>query len=541
MLLEQTKTLNGNRLVQDYVSAFSNVQDFFESHPDQLESWMNRRKWLLEHPLPHRAELVEGLRHYNRSLQNHDAAMKNIEELANDNTFVVVGGQQAGILTGPLYVIYKAITLIKLTKSLEEKTGERVVPVFWIASEDHDYDEVNHIYVQTWDDQVEKIQLSFEPAGKYSISHLPVNETSVEEFIQTFFSRLPDSLHLHALNEKVLEISRSTTTLNEFFARLLVWMFGEYGLILVDSAAPFLRSLEQPVFASFIQNDFSQELLHNQRQLIDKGYPLQVDIKQEHAHFFVYEEGKRQLIYRRDGRFQTKDGEREFTAQELLQLLEKDPCSFSANVVSRPLMQEYVFPVLAFVGGPGEIAYWAQLKPVFDRLGMKMPIVLPRLSFTIMERDVHKYMQSFHLSCENVYTNWAERRKAWMAEQSSLAWEPRFSQVKQELGDIYLSFIQELSNAEPGVRNVSESNWNRILMQVEYLEKKTAQAIEARHHAGLKQWEHIRVSLFPLEKPQERVYNIFGYLNKYGEHFIKKLLEQTFDPLAPSKHFNVYI
>ncbi len=541
MLIEETKTLNGNRLVQDYVSAFSNVQDFFEYHPDLPESWMNRRRWLLEHPLPHRAELVEGLRHYNRLLQNHDAAMKNIEKLANHNTFAVVGGQQAGILTGPLYVIYKAITLIKLAESLEEKTGEAVVPVFWIASEDHDYDEVNHIYAQTWDGQVEKLQLSFEPPGKYSISHLPVNESRVEEFIQTVFSRLPDSMHLPALKEKVLEMSRSTTTLNEFFARLLVWMFGEYGLILVDSADPFLRSLEQPVFSSFIQNDFSQELLLAQRTLIEKGYHAQVDIKEEHAHFFIYEDGKRQLVYRKDGHFQTKDGERKFSAQELMQLLENDPCSFSANVVSRPLMQEYVFPVLAFVGGPGEIAYWAQLKPVFERLGMQMPIVLPRLSFTIMERDVHKYMQSFQVSFEDVYTNWAERRKAWMAEQSTLAWESQFFQVKKELGEIYLPFIQQLSNAEPGVRNVSESNWNRILMQVDYLEKKTAQAIEARHQAGLKQWEHIRVCLFPLEKPQERVYNIFGYLNKYGERLIGKLMEQAFDPLPANKHFIIYI
>ncbi|MGU4854542.1 bacillithiol biosynthesis BshC, partial [Escherichia coli] len=148
-------------------------------------------------------------------------------------------------------------------------------------------DEVNHTYVQTWEGRIEKIQLPFESPGKYSISHLPVSEGSFEALIQTFFSRLPDSMHLAALQEKALEISRSSKTLNEFFARLLAWMFGEYGLILVDSADPFLRSLEKPVFSSFIQEDFSQELLENQRKLLVGGYHSQLDIKPEHAHFFI--------------------------------------------------------------------------------------------------------------------------------------------------------------------------------------------------------------------------------------------------------------
>lgn len=539
MLLEETKAFFGSRIVEDYVSAFDQVQDFFVHDPYRASSWKSRREWLFQHPLPHREQLAEGLRVYNLSLENHQAVMLNIEKLKQEDSFVVIGGQQAGVLTGPLYVIYKAITLIKLAKQQEQETGKPVVPVFWIASEDHDYDEVNHVYVSAWEEAVEKLQLEFSAPQRASIAHLSIGSDSFEKMIHDFFSRLPDSTYQSNLKEKLLEVSNSVSKMNDFFAKIMAWLFGEYGLVLVDSADPFVRELEKPVFASFIKNDISKELAQVQERLLSRGFHSQLNIQEELAHFFVYEEGERQLMVRKGGCFQAKNGGKLYEPEELLRLLDDSPCSFSANVVSRPIMQEWLFPVLAFVGGPGEIAYWAQLKPAFEKMNMQMPIVFPRMSFTIMERDVQKHMESFQLTLKDVYEHWEEKRKVWIAEQISVDWQQTFKDLKIGLQEVYMPFLDQLIQNEPGVRNLGEANWKRIMSHVEFLQRKTEEAIEIRHQSSLKHWEQIRQALYPMEKPQERVYNVFGYLNKYGQSFIRDLMNQhiSFKPV----HILIYI
>ncbi|WP_164984851.1 bacillithiol biosynthesis cysteine-adding enzyme BshC [Ammoniphilus sp. CFH 90114] len=539
MLLEETKASIGNRLVQDYLSSFDLVQDFFVHAPYQDAAWKERREWLFEHPLSHREQLVEGLRNYNQSLQNHEAAMLNIEKLKEVETYVVIGGQQPGVLTGPLYVIYKAVTLIKLAQKHQAETGKPVIPVFWIASEDHDYEEVNHVYVQAWERAIEKLQLDYRPKAKTSISQLPVGSDSLQNMTSEYFSRLPDSVYHKQLKSQLLHVAGSASSLNEFFAKIMAWLFGEYGLVLVDSADAWVRKLEKPIFASFIEKDMSKELMSVQENLLKQGYHSQLDIQKENAHFFIYESGQRQLLIRKGQEFQAKGGGRLYRSEELLKRLEDDPCSFSANVVSRPIMQEWLFPVLAFVGGPGEISYWAQLKPVFEHMNMQMPIVFPRMSFTLIERDISKYMESFQLNLEDVYERWEELRRNWIMEQTATDLSARFQELKTSLQSAYLPFLDQITQVEPGVKKLGEANWTKILSHLDFLERKTEEAIEIRHHAGLKHWDDIQASLYPMEKPQERVYNIFGYLNKYGYSFIKDLISQPLE-LQP-KHMIVYI
>ena len=526
MRVVETSCKPGTHLFEDFLYQFKNVKEYFQYNSFDAHSWMQRCQWLDNHPLPHRSELVNGLRLYNAKIGNDKRVLDNIDLLEDPATLVVVGGQQAGVLLGPLYVIHKAITLIKLAKKKEDELGRKIIPVFWIASEDHDFDEVNHTYVMTAAEQVKKVMLSWSPNRRNSVSHLDVGSDSLIGLTHQFFSLLPDSEHFSELYSKVLQFAKESTKLNEFFARIMAWLFGEHGLVLIDSADLFVRNLEAPMFQKFLSRDFSVELQRAESMLKENGYHCQVEGHEDSTQLFYYTHEERHLLLRKDGNYITKNGEYEFTNDELLIELEKHPESFSANVISRPIMQEYLFPVLAFVGGPGEISYWAQLKEIFSACAMQMPIVFPRMTFSLIERNIASYMDRFHMSYDEA-ENWQDAKKDWLQQQSKVDLERQFEEFMEDWMSRYRAFGEQLVLHEPGARNLVESNEKRIVSHLQFLQKKTWESMEQRHVAALNQWNSIGTALYPLDKPQERVYNVFGYLNKYGKSLITSLLDST--------------
>jgi len=537
--IEEVSPLRSNPLADDYSQHFEKIDRFFTYNPFQENSWKQRADWLTASKIKHRDQLAKALLYYNRTVGN-TGALRNIEKLKDEDVYVIIGGQQAGVLTGPLHVLHKAVTILQLCRRVEQTKGIQVVPVFWIASEDHDFDEANHIYVPTGQEQTpKKIQLHKKVLRKQSLSDLEINLSEFVQVIQQYFSYLPDTQNQQDLIAKLLDFSRHSKGLPDFFARIMAWLFGKHGLILVDSADPKIRELEKAVFSQLITEDPSSRLHAAQKELQEIGYHSQLEVDPENAHFFVYCNGERELMERKEGGFVSKNGRYTFTKDEIEQLLEENPSSFSANVVTRPIMQEYLFPVLAFVGGPGEIAYWAQLKGIFDMFRMQMPIVYPRMTFTIVERKIEKYMAHFGLSFYDVRDRWEELRKEWLKEQNGLPLESEFRNLKNRVESVYQPFLEQLIRIEPGVQKLGEDNLKRILSHLEFLEKKTWYAIEQRHGAALLQWQKVKNSLFPLEKPQERVYNVFGYLNTYGTSFIDELVEMRI-PLT-SNHKLIYI
>ncbi|WP_209808725.1 bacillithiol biosynthesis cysteine-adding enzyme BshC [Ammoniphilus resinae] len=539
MRIEEVSPLKSNQLAKDYSQDFERIDRFFTYNPYEGNSWKGRADWLAASNIKHRDQLTEALLQYNQGVGNN-GALGNIEKLKNEDVFVIIGGQQAGVLTGPLHVIHKAVTILQLCRDVEQRKGIKVVPVFWIASEDHDYDEVNHTYVETGQEQnPKKIQLHKKVVQKKSLSDLEINSAEFAHVIQQCFSYLPDSQHQPDLLATLLDFSQQSKGLPDFFARIMAWLFEKHGLVLVDSADPKIRELEKHVFSQLMKSDPSSRLLSTQKELQEIGYPSQLEVEPENAHFFVYCNGERELMVRKEGGFVSKTGRYAFSQNELEQLLEENPSSFSANVVTRPIMQEHLFPVLAFVGGPGEVAYWAQLKGIFEMFSMQMPIVYPRMTFTIVERSIEKYMKRFGISFFDVHDRWEQLQKEWLNQQNPLPLESEFRSLKSQVKTLYLPFLEKLVQIEPGVEKLGEDNLSRILSHLDFLEKKTWDATVQRHRAALIQWEKVRNSLFPLEKPQERVYNVFGYLNTYGTSFIDELVEMRI-PLT-ANHKLLYI
>ncbi|GAB7387672.1 bacillithiol biosynthesis cysteine-adding enzyme BshC [Bacillaceae bacterium] len=540
MFVEEIELPSLNALASDYVHSFTKVQPFFAYDPFALTSFRERKQWLDERRYP-REQLVEGLYAFNREIGNHEEALANIRSLRNQDTYVVIGGQQAGVAVGPLYTVHKILTILQLARRLEEALQAKVIPVFWIAGEDHDYGEVNHLYVQTRDHRLEKLRLAFEAQGRRSLSHLQVPSAAVKQLLDEFFRKQIETEYTSPLREKLFALADGSRTLVEFFAKCLAWLFGHHGLVLVDSASAFLRHLETPVFRRLIEENEAVGacVLAQAEEVRKRGYSLQLELKEDQAHFFLYSQGERLLVERKGGAFVPKDGDRSYTREELLTRLEAAPESFSANVVSRPLMQETIFPTLAFVAGPGEIAYWALFKKMFAHMGLQLPVIVPRMSFTLLEGTIEKYLRRFGLNVKDVYAGIDEARDAWLAAQDDLQLPELFFHLKQKLETLYEPVFEILSQINEGLKELGEKNLEKVKEQVDYLERRAIQAFEHKHASALRQFERIKLALLPNDKPQERIYNVFSYLNKYGFAWLEALVEH---PLAPNgKHKVVHL
>lgn len=533
MHIEKIQIPATHSLMEDYLFHFEKVSSFYTYAPYEKESWVERKSWLDGLPFSHRDLLVSGLLDYNKQIGNDKNALDHIEKLAMDKAYVVIGGQQAGVLTGPLYAIHKAITILQLAQQKEKELGTPVVPVFWIAGEDHDFDEVNHVYLQAQKDGAKKIRLHDAPEGRVSISHFSLEEGSLENFINEFFSGQIETEYTEDLKKKLYGFAAQSQTLTDFFARIMAWLFGEKGLVLIDSTLPFLRQLEKENFRELIirNHELQEAFIHQSGELARAGYHRQVETDPRHAQFFLYEEGKRAGVLRKeDGTFQTQDGKYTFSEEELLQLLEEDPEKFSANVVSRPFMQERIFPTLAFVGGPGEIAYWGLYRGYFGAFGMELPILVPRLTFSLLEGTVQKNMRKYGLELSDLLgRHLDEKKEEILRSLQTFHFDEAFTKVRGEFCQIYRELIQQAEEMDGGLKKIGEKNLEKILEQVGYFEKKTGEAFLKKNEALLRQFEKIRQSLYPMDKPQERVYNIFGFLNKYGMDWFEDFINYPYE------------
>lgn len=546
MNVVQEQLSSAQPLAEVYVNQFSAVELLYESDPAQSASWSKRAAWLdeSEHTRLGRADLATYLRGYNREFNPHPAVEQAISELEQPGAAVIVGGQQSGLFTGPLLVIYKALTVIKAAKKASAQLQRPVVPVFWIAGEDHDWDEVNHSYFLSPELQVRRIRIHRDAVDRRPVSYTSVSPEEWERAVGELEQQLPDSEFKAQLLDMAHQLEgKGTSSLSEMFARLMGNLFGKYGLILLDSADPKLRQLEIPVFEAIIaQNDeLEGAYFDTVRDMADLGYTPSAEVAENGANLFYVDDHERRLLFKQSGRYSDRKHKVSFSQEELLAELHKYPERFSNNVLTRPLMQDSVLPVLATVLGPGEISYWGLTRRAFRKLGLRMPLLLPRESFTVVEPTVQKYMNKYALKWNDVKERegFRQKREAWLSAQDALQTDTRFDEVIGAFTDMYNPLIEQLSSIDNGLHKLGGINRDKIIEQINYLRGKTKDTLARNHDTGLRQFDRIELSLFPLSKPQERVYNIFYYLNRFGLDWIDGLMDISYDETG--KHRIIYL
>jgi bacillithiol biosynthesis cysteine-adding enzyme BshC len=529
-------------LAEDYCRDHDSARHIFTYHPAHETCWETRAQRLDQssQARANRQELAEVLQQYNIQMGNSPEALANIARLRDSETLVVVGGQQTGLFTGALLVIYKALTLIQTAKHAALRLGRPVVPIFWLAGEDHDFDEVNHTYTLTQQLDIAKIKINPPHHIRSSISRLRITEW--EEALQQLDLSLVQTEFKAGLMDKLKDISGMSHSLVDFFARTFAWLFSKQGLILMDSDDPNMRRLESGMFTRLLMHheEINTALLEGKQRVEAAGYKAQTELAPNNANLFVFAENGERFLLQWDGQlFHDKKHERTYSKAQLLEWALTAPERFSNNVMTRPLMQEFLFPVLATVLGPGEIAYWGLTGLAFQTLGMEMPIIVPRMEITLIEGTVAKQMDKFALPVDTVIHHFEAWKDDWLSAHDELGLPALFAEAKSQFKQIYDPLLRKIAGINSGLQKLGDLNAQKINEQIEFLEARAIEANQSQYEAAIRQLERIRLSLLPLGKPQERVYNIISYLNKYGDGLLEQLSELPFE--ANGSHRLVYI
>ncbi|MFC4778478.1 bacillithiol biosynthesis cysteine-adding enzyme BshC [Paenibacillus sp. GCM10023252] len=538
MTIESYELRSASPLAEAYIHRTDQRMDeLFGYHPTDASAWGKRLKVLKEngHLRADARQVASVLKSYNERFGASSEVLASIEALAGGAP-VVVGGQQAGLWTGPLLVIHKAVTIIGAAKHASAALGAPVVPVFWIAGEDHDWEEANHTYVMSAEQEQRKLSAARPEGPRTSVSRTSLSQEQWDELLSELEQTLPHSEFKADLLERLGMAVRRSVSLSDLFAGVMMELFGRSGLILLDADDTRLRKLESPMFNRLIeQNDELEQAYTNRaRTVTSYGYQLQADVTEGSSNLFYFnsEQGdERTLLHKREGHYVDRRGTLSLTQEQLLHIAAEAPEQLSNNVLTRPLMQDYLLPVLGTVLGPGEIAYWSITGEAFRTLGMQMPIVIPRMSFTLIEGTVAKHMTKYELSFEDVAERFEDRKRAWLEEQDQLSLDARFSEVKSSFLQLYTPIVELAGKVQAGLVKLGETNRQKIVEQIEFLEARTKDAYTKQFDASIRQLDRIGSSLRPLGKPQERVANMTAYWNRYGPYgWLDRLLEAPYDP-----------
>lgn len=532
MELQNTVVPATNRFASLYIENIEKIKEFFHYDITEQDIFRQRYRDVLQRDY-NRTDLAACIEKYMSRFPKSEATGLALEKLRDPQSVVVIGGQQAGLLTGPLYTIHKIISIIKLAEQQEKELGIPVVPVFWVAGEDHDFQEINHLYIKE-NQSLKKMAYPQQIAIKKMASNIEFDKEVMKSWIRQLFSIMGERPHTNEMIHLLDEAVHHSETIVDFFTYIVLSLFKDYGLLLIDSADPALRQLEKPYFSKLIQlnQDIAAAVLSRQAILGQKGFHRAVDMDENAANLFINTENGRELLLFDPAEqvFISKGGNVMMTKEQLLQHLKQYPENFSNNVVTRPLMQEWLFPTLAFIAGPGEIAYWGELKTAFETTGMEMPPIVPRLNITLLDRAVERDLKELELSLETVLRHGCkEEKEQFLKNIQDRQLDVLVEQTKDSLQEHYQKIRARIDKIDRGHTRLADANLEFHLHQLDFLKRKVEESVLKQHEAVLNKYLHVEQMLRPGGHPQERSWNIFHFLNEYGQNFIHSLVNISYE------------
>jgi bacillithiol biosynthesis cysteine-adding enzyme BshC len=497
-------------VVLDYISGKDQLRSFYKYSPDFNgfgEAIANRNF------KGDRAILVNTLQRQYLSVKAPELVAENIRLLGDGRTFTITTGHQLNIFTGPLYFIYKIVTAINLARELKAQFPDHnFVPVYWMATEDHDFEEINHVKIEdkmlTWNK---------ETAGATG----RLETTDIIDTLIAYKGYLGISENGLGLSELVDQAYTTHKKLSDATRDLVNALFGKYGLVCIDADDHGLKAQ----FARIIYKDITEQnsfkfITESNTGLEELGHKPQVNPRE--INFFYMTDQLRERIVEEDGIYKVMNTDISFNTTALKQEVDSFPERFSPNVVMRPVYQEVILPNLAYIGGGAEITYWLQLKTNFDHYKVDFPVLLLRNSALLIDKRSEVRMQILGISHKNLFSNPETLKNEWVRShvnlQLSLNDEERairavFDQIKLNAYKIDKSLSQSADGAK-----------TKALKLISNLEKKMLRAEKRKHKTSLAQIEHLKEKLFPTGVLQERVLNIAPMFVSYGDDFIESLI-----------------
>lgn len=512
-------------LLADYTSNFERVAHFYPGDFRSTTDWQKTINGVLASK-HHRSAVANILSIQNRNFHCGVKTLANIDLLHNDNTLAVVTGQQVGLFTGPLYTIYKTITTVKLAEDLASRFPDyQFVPIFWLEGEDHDYDEVNSIQIISKTNDLARFEYQPRDPSEKNIGPVGILEfqESIRELCNAVEAALPDT----EFKPKVMQLFRTAyqpgMTFNRAFVHLMNDLLEDSGLVFIDPHDVELKKLLKPIFQREIQTTPKLcQLVIDQSAELEKTYHAQ--IKPKPINLFLFHNNGRYLIEPRvEGGFSLKGTRRHLPREELDQIVEQSPELLSPNVVLRPLCQDWLLPTVAYVAGPSEIAYFAQLRPLYEELAIPQPLIYPRASATIVEEKVEKVLERFQLQVIDFFQDVELIKKRVAESLSETNLDELFGGTNVTIQEALGRLKRELEKIDPTLGGSVETALKKIAYQLDSLKQRTVAAQTRRHETLLRQIEKASLHLYPQSGFQERTLNVLYFLNKYGLEFLRWL------------------
>jgi bacillithiol biosynthesis cysteine-adding enzyme BshC len=492
---QSSTILNVERYPEDQIRALAG-QDFFIRH----------------------AFAQKRLREYHENLQASPATLKNIEKLKDPQCLVVVTGQQCGFLTGPLLTIYKALTVTLLAERLEKRWGIPLVPVFWNPSEDHDFEEVNHLY---FPDTLEKHRLD-RPFSRMPLESVFVDHSTLNWF-ETFWKGLASSEFTTDLKRWSLPLLGEP--LSHWYSRLLLKLFS--GLVLFE---PYL--FREEAFSLFqetarLHEPLLQTFQEQIRQIKAQGFQTQLSPDPHVPLFFLLQEGQRVKgsYYPQEKTFQF--AQETYSLEALEKGLKEGRLKGSTTVSLRPILQGKIFPVLTYVAGPSEGNYLLEILPLFPLLKQKAPLLFPRLSVTLIEPKIKAKLEKINRSFVEIQQECLPFSVLQEQQELDQAYEKCYQ-------NCFLSFQEFSAFVSSKDKNFSQDQtWSSIQQRLEQFKKKIEKRWREQEGISQQQTEQVKRALWPRGSFQERTLNLFPFLNKYGEGWFSEFKQKLpFEPLC---------
>lgn len=499
--IRQTELPHTTKLFGDVLYHPERARAFYPYLPLTSQSFAEAAAQI-DFPIERRRALVE-------ALQEQNAGNPLLERLAKPGTVAVVTGQQAGLLTGPAYTVYKALTAIRMAEDLCRQ-GIEAVPIFWVATEDHDFPEVNEAWLFDRERRPFRVEVKADgdapvdvPVGGVRIGSVPLDE------IRTGLEGLPFGAEAFALIE---ETYRPGETFGQAFGALLRRLLKGFSILLVDPMLPAFRALAAPMLRKAVENApaLNAELLERDRELEQAGYHAQVHVEKATSLVFLLEEGRRLALRRQNGDYLA--GKRKISQEELADRAE----SLSPNALLRPVTQDWMMPTIAYVGGPAEVAYLAQSEVVYRKLLGRQPIAWARAGFTLLDSHSRKLMDRYDLEATDFFQGDEALRRKMSEKLVDPAMVASLAEARTTASAALDGMTAQMKRFDPSIVRAIEKSRRKIEYQFEKIARKASLEAVARDERAERDAQLLMNVAFPRHKPQERVYSMVGLAARHG-------------------------
>ncbi len=508
-------------LFKDYINQKSDITDFFDISPfssDNLKRKAEQFSFSSD-----RDKVSDLLKQFNSQFEPSNETLANIEKLRDTSTLAVVTGQQMVLYGGPLFTVFKTLTAIQLSKQYEKELNRPVVPVFWLADEDHDIEEISQINLFNKHD-VSKCSVSFDKPGKrvdeYLLKeiHSELRTCVKDGLIETDFS---DDLW------KILDSSyHKNHTVGKAFGLLLQKLFGKHGLILAGSNDDNFKDLSKSILTQSVSkaDDIVDRLRENTKKLESFGYEGQVHLNNSNL-FYIADNGQRVKIEYDGEIWFIENSDKRWSAKELNRDIDHNPNRFSPNVFLRPVLQDKLLPTISYVAGPGEIAYYAQMSGIYDYFDQTMPQIVPRFSGTFIESSIERIIDKLPFSLEDYSKRIEDLESEFIEKSDQPDLEKIFDDWKQRVEAITSEKKSAIEEIDPTLKNTAGKASSIYYSELDKLKGKLYRSLKQNEKTQLDRIIKIQLNLFPNGNLQEREIAFIYYLNKYGTETFDELLK----------------